>query len=39
VRWLVDECVDVALVAHLRDAGHNVVYMSDAEPEPQTSMS
>jgi len=32
VRWLVDECVDAALVAHLRDAGHDVVYMSDAEP-------
>jgi predicted nuclease of predicted toxin-antitoxin system len=32
VRWLVDECVDVALVAHLRSAGHDVIYMSDAAP-------
>jgi predicted nuclease of predicted toxin-antitoxin system len=29
---LVDECVDAVLVTHLRGAGHDVVYMSDAEP-------
>jgi predicted nuclease of predicted toxin-antitoxin system len=32
VRWLVDECVDAALVADLRDTGHDVIYMSDADP-------
>jgi predicted nuclease of predicted toxin-antitoxin system len=32
MRWLVDECVDAALVAHLQDRGHDVVYMSDVEP-------
>jgi predicted nuclease of predicted toxin-antitoxin system len=32
VRWLVDECVDVSIVVQLRRAGHDVVYMSDAQP-------
>ena len=32
MRWLIDECVDEALVTHLRAAGHDVVYMSDVEP-------
>lgn len=32
MRWLVDECVDAALVAQLRDAGHDVVYTADVEP-------
>jgi|SRR6267142_2732003 predicted nuclease of predicted toxin-antitoxin system len=32
MRWLVDECVDAALVAHLQDGGHDAVYMSDVEP-------
>jgi predicted nuclease of predicted toxin-antitoxin system len=32
VRWLVDECVDVALVEQLRDLGHDVIYMSDVAP-------
>jgi predicted nuclease of predicted toxin-antitoxin system len=32
VRWLVDECVDAALAARLREAGHDVVYMSDVAP-------
>jgi predicted nuclease of predicted toxin-antitoxin system len=29
VRWLVDECVDAALVAWLRSAGHDIVYMAE----------
>jgi predicted nuclease of predicted toxin-antitoxin system len=29
VRWLADECVDAALVAHLRAAGHDVVYVAE----------
>jgi predicted nuclease of predicted toxin-antitoxin system len=32
VRWLVDECVDTGLVLHLRDAGHDVVYMAEVAP-------
>ena len=32
MRWLVDECVDAALVARLRDAGHDVVYMAEIAP-------
>ena len=32
MRWLVDECVDAALVEHLRRAGHDVVYVSDIIP-------
>ena len=32
MRWLVDECVDAALVGYLQDAGHDAVYMSDVEP-------
>ena len=32
MRWLVDECVDAGLVAHLRSAGHDVVYMAEAAP-------
>jgi predicted nuclease of predicted toxin-antitoxin system len=32
VRWLVDECVDAALVALLREAGHDAIYMSDVAP-------
>jgi predicted nuclease of predicted toxin-antitoxin system len=32
VRWLVDECVDVALVADLRNNGHDALYMSDVAP-------
>jgi predicted nuclease of predicted toxin-antitoxin system len=31
VRWLVDECVDAALAGHLRDAGHDVVYIAEIE--------
>jgi predicted nuclease of predicted toxin-antitoxin system len=37
VRWLVDECVDVALVEHLRTAGHDPVYMSDVAPRATDS--
>jgi len=32
VRWLVDECVDAGLVSHLRDAGHDVVYVAEIAP-------
>jgi predicted nuclease of predicted toxin-antitoxin system len=32
VRWLIDECVDAALIARLRQLGHDVVYMSDVAP-------
>ena len=32
MRWLVDECIDAALVAHLRAAGHDVVYMAEIAP-------
>ena len=32
MRWLVDECVDVALVADLRNSGHDALYMSDVAP-------
>jgi predicted nuclease of predicted toxin-antitoxin system len=32
VRWLIDECVDAALVALLRESGHDAVYMSDVAP-------
>jgi predicted nuclease of predicted toxin-antitoxin system len=32
VRWLIDECVDAALVALLRESGHDSVYMSDVAP-------
>jgi predicted nuclease of predicted toxin-antitoxin system len=29
VRWLIDECVDAALAAQLRQSGHDVIYMLD----------
>jgi predicted nuclease of predicted toxin-antitoxin system len=32
VRWLVDECMDAALVAHLRERGDDVVYMAELAP-------
>lgn len=32
MRWLVDECVDAALVAHLREAGHDALYMAEMAP-------
>ena len=32
MRWLIDECVDAALAAQLRNAGYDVTYMSDVEP-------
>ena len=32
MRWLVDECVDAALVALLRESGHDAVYVSDVAP-------
>jgi predicted nuclease of predicted toxin-antitoxin system len=32
VRWLLDECVDAALVTQLRELGHDVAYMSDVAP-------
>jgi predicted nuclease of predicted toxin-antitoxin system len=30
MRWLVDECVDAALVTGLRDTGHDVVYVAES---------
>jgi hypothetical protein len=30
VRWLVDECVDAALVARLRAADHDVEYVAES---------
>jgi predicted nuclease of predicted toxin-antitoxin system len=32
VRWLIDECVDAALVVHLRELGHDVVFMAEVAP-------
>jgi hypothetical protein len=32
MRWLADECVDAGLVAHLRAAGHDVIYMAEVAP-------
>jgi predicted nuclease of predicted toxin-antitoxin system len=32
VRWLADECVDAGLVARLRGAGHDVLYMAEVAP-------
>jgi len=32
MRWLVDECVDAALVDHLRTAGHDVACMIEVSP-------
>ena len=32
MRWLVDECVDSALVSLLRQTGHDVLYMADDAP-------
>jgi predicted nuclease of predicted toxin-antitoxin system len=32
VRWLIDECVDAAMVAQLREAEHDVIYVSDIAP-------
>ena len=32
MRWLVDECVDSTLVAHLRGAGHDASYVAELAP-------
>ena len=32
MRWIVDECIDAGTVAHLRAAGHDVVYMAEIAP-------
>jgi len=32
MRWLADECVDAALVDHLRTAGHDVAYVIEVTP-------
>jgi hypothetical protein len=32
VRWLADECIDAALVAHLRVANAGVLYMAETGP-------
>jgi predicted nuclease of predicted toxin-antitoxin system len=31
VRWLTDECVDAPLVAAMRRAGHNVLYIAESD--------
>jgi predicted nuclease of predicted toxin-antitoxin system len=30
--WLIDECVDAAVASQLRDAGHDVICVSDIAP-------
>lgn len=32
MRWLADECVAASVVAHLREAGHDVTYMAEIAP-------
>ncbi len=32
MRWLVDECVDVALIASLQASGHDIVFVGNIEP-------
>jgi predicted nuclease of predicted toxin-antitoxin system len=32
VRWLADECIDAALVLHLRRSGHDVLYIAEIAP-------
>jgi len=32
VRWLIDECVDAALAACLKGAGHDIIYMAEVAP-------
>jgi len=32
VRWLADECVSARLVGRLREAGHDVAYVTEANP-------
>ena len=32
MRWLADECVDAGLVAGLRAAGHDVIYVAEVAP-------
>ena len=32
MRWLVDECIDAGLVAHLRRLKHDVIYMAELAP-------
>jgi predicted nuclease of predicted toxin-antitoxin system len=32
MRWLADECVDALLIAKLREAGHDVVYVAETDP-------
>ncbi|MDE2475973.1 MAG: DUF5615 family PIN-like protein [Alphaproteobacteria bacterium] len=39
MRWLVDECVDVALVHALRESEHDVLYISEIAPRtPDTAV-
>ena len=33
MRWLLDECVDAALVLQLRQLGHDVVYIAEVSPQ------
>jgi predicted nuclease of predicted toxin-antitoxin system len=32
VRWFADECVDAAVVTHLRTMGHDVLYVAEIAP-------
>jgi predicted nuclease of predicted toxin-antitoxin system len=32
LRWLVDECVETALIRRLREAGHDVIYVAENAP-------
>jgi predicted nuclease of predicted toxin-antitoxin system len=39
VRWLVDECVDAALVRALRESDHDALYISEIAPRtPDTAV-
>ncbi len=35
MRWLVDECVSASLVARLRDAGHDALYVAETVPSTE----
>jgi predicted nuclease of predicted toxin-antitoxin system len=37
VRWLADECIDAGLVFHLRQLGHDVLYMAEVAPATNDS--
>jgi predicted nuclease of predicted toxin-antitoxin system len=37
VRWLADECVAASVVARMREAGHDVVYVAEIDPSAPDS--